>query len=251
MRAQPMGRPRRSAAAPRRSRYTPPEQANIREVMLSELLPRLQSAQRQLAFEDGPSSKERPVWCAGNTDLLSRAPAVAIVGTRTVSIEGAARARKLAKQLAQRSLIVVSGLAKGVDTEALTAAMNAGGSVIAVIGTPIDQAYPIQNAPLQELIAREHLLISPFKAGTRTLPGHFPERNRLMAAISDASVIIEAGDTSGTLHQAAECVRLGRWLFIAKNLMDDPSLKWPADFKHYSNLRTLTSTSDILGVLRV
>jgi DNA processing protein len=64
-------------------------------------------------------------------------------------------------------------------------------------------------------------------------------------------VIIEAGDASGTLHQAAECVRLGRWLFIAKNLMEDPSLKWPAGFKHYSNLRTLTSTSDILGVLSV
>jgi DNA processing protein len=246
-----MGKPRRSAAAPRRSRYTPPAQSNIRAVMLSELLPRLKSPQRQLAFEDVSAPKERLVWCAGNTDLLGRAPAVAIVGTRNVSSQGAARARKLAKQLAEQDLIVVSGLAKGVDTEALTAAMDAGGSVIAVIGTPIDQAYPIQNAPLQELIAREHLLISQFKAGTRTLPGHFPERNRLMAAISDVTAIIEAGDNSGTLHQATECVRLGRWLFIARNLMDDPSLKWPATFKHYSNVRTLTSTSDILSVLRV
>src|ERR1700722_11956966 len=101
MRAQPMGKPRRSAAAPRRSRYTPPAQSNIRAVMLSELLPRLKSPQRQLAFEDVFAPKERLVWCAGNTDLLSRAPAVAIVGTRNVSSEGAARARKLAKQLAK------------------------------------------------------------------------------------------------------------------------------------------------------
>src|SRR5438128_553494 len=80
---------------------------------------------------------------------------------------------------------------------------------------------------LHDSIARDHLLISQFQRSAKFFPGHFPERNRLMAAISDVTAIIEAGDTSGTLHQAAECVRLGRWLFIAKNVMEDPSLKWP------------------------
>jgi DNA processing protein len=219
--------------------------------MLSDLLPRSDSLQRQLAFDDDPTPRERVVWCAGDTALLSRAAAVAVVGTRNVSPDGAARARRLARELAEHRLIVVSGLAKGVDTEALTAAIDAGGSVIAVIGTPIDRVYPIQNARLQESIARDHLLISQFQQGTKTCPGHFPERDRLMAAISEVTAIIEAGDTSGTLHQAAECVRLGRWLFIAKTVMEDASLKWPEKFRRYANVRTLASTSDIFSVLDV
>ena len=75
---------------------------------------------------------------------------------------------------------------------------------------------------------------------------NFPERNRLMAAISDATVIVEASDTSGSLHQAAECVRLGRWLFT-----EDPSLRWPKDFVQYPNSRILSETSDILDLIRV
>ena len=248
--AQQMASARRSTPA-RRARYTPPEPSTVREVQLSELLPVLQNGQQPLAFDSNADVRERSVWCAGHIELLRRAPAVAIVGTRSVSVEGAARARRLAKELAEHKVVVVSGLAKGVDTEALTAAMNAGGAVIAVIGTPIDQAYPIENAQLQETIARDHLLISQFRPGARTFPGHFPERNRLMAAISKVTAIIEAGDTSGTLHQAAECVRLGRWLFIAKNVVDDSSLTWPANFKHYPNVRPLTQTSDILSVLNI
>src|SRR4029077_2549969 len=103
-------------------------------------------------------------------------------------------------------------------------------------------AYPAENKRLQEQIYRDHLLISPFASGERVFRANFPERNKLMAALSDATAIIEAGDTSGTLHQAAECVRLGRWLFIAKSVMEDSSLKWPANFKHYPNVRTLSST---------
>jgi predicted Rossmann fold nucleotide-binding protein DprA/Smf involved in DNA uptake len=79
----------------------------------------------------------------------------------------------------------------------------------------------------QEQIWREHLLISPFPEGRLVFRSNFPQRNRVMAALSDATVIIEAYDTSGTLHQAAECQRLGRWLFIARAVADDPSLTWP------------------------
>src|SRR5207247_10097113 len=105
-------------------------------------------------------------------------------------------------------IVVVSGLARGVDTEALSAAIAAGGRVIAVIGTPIDKAYPAENKRLQEQIYSEHLLISQFPPGRRVYQSNFPERNKLMAAISDATVIIEAGETSGTLHQAAAWVRV-------------------------------------------
>src|SRR5437879_3348576 len=91
---------------------------------------------------------------------------------------------------------------------------------------------------LQERIYREHLLTSQFAPGKMVFQSNFPERNRLMAAISDATVIVEASDTSGSLHQAAECVHLGRWLFIAKSLAENPSFRWPKDFAQYPSSRS-------------
>jgi DNA processing protein len=148
-------------------------------------------------------------------------------------------------------VVVVSGLAKGVDTEALTAAMEVGGSVVAVIGTPIDRAYPAENKQLQERIYREHLLISQFAPGERVFPGNFPERNKLMAAVSDATAIIEAGAPSGTLLQAAECVRLGRWLFIARSVVDNPSLQSPRRFLGQLTVRIMNRTEDVLMAVGV
>src|SRR5262245_23959093 len=141
--------------------------------------------QDRLGFYDG---KHGLLWCAGDISLVKH-PAVAIVGTRNVSSEGAARARRLARDLVRAGVVIVSGLAKGVDTCALTSAIENGGRVIAVIGTPLDKAYPAENKNLQERIYCEHLLISQFKPDTRVFPSNFPERNKLMAAISDATVI--------------------------------------------------------------
>src|SRR5205814_51885 len=111
--------------------------------------------------------------------------------------------------------VIVSGLARGIDTAALMGAIEKGGRTVAVIGTPLDKAYPAENADLQTEIYSHHLLVTPFRIGEQVFKANFPKRNRVMAAISDATVIIEASDTSGTLHQAAECEKLGRWLFIA------------------------------------
>jgi DNA processing protein len=196
---------------------------------------------------DGGSGAK--LWAAGDLSLVKQS-CVAIVGARDVSPEGAARARRLARELSLAGVVVVSGLAKGIDTEALTAAIAANGKTIAVIGTPIDRAYPAENKRLQETIYKEHLLISQFSPDKRVFPSNFPERNKLMAAISDATVIIEASDESGSLHQAAECTRLGRWLFIAKSLAQNPELRWPKDFLQYPTTRVLNNTSDIIDVLR-
>lgn len=203
--------------------------------------------QERMGFR-GESSGTK-VWLAGDVSLV-RKQSVSVVGAREVSKEGAARTRRLAKELAQAGIIIVSGLAKGVDTEALTEAIGAGGRVIAVIGTPIDRAYPAENKRLQEKIYRDHLLISQFAPGKRVFPSNFPERNQLMAAITDATVIVEASDTSGSLHQAVECSRLGRWLFIAKSLVENPSLTWPQKFLAYPTTRVLTQLSDITDVVR-
>lgn len=230
--------------------YVPP--ADVTTSTLGELIvgtreiPEHQQA--RMGFR-GESSGVK-VWLAGDVSLI-RKLCVSVVGAREVSREGAARARRLAKELAEAGIVTVSGLAKGVDTEALTEAMNAGGRVIAVIGTPIDRAYPAENKRLQEKIYRDHLLISQFPPGKRVFPSNFPERNQLMAAISDATVIVEASDTSGSLHQAAECSRLGRWLFIAKSLSENPSLTWPQKFLAYPTTRILTQLSDITGVIRL
>jgi len=193
---------------------------------------------------------DRTVWYAGDPGLLQR-PCVAVVGTRQATSEGRARARRLGRELVERGIVVVSGLAKGIDTEVLTAAISAGGSVVAVIGTPIDRAYPFENASLQEEIAAGHLLVSQFASGSRTFSRSFPMRNRLMAAVSDATVILEASDSSGTLHQAAECVRLGRWLFIARSVMADGALEWPSKFSGYPNVQTLENTEALVDALQV
>lgn len=230
--------------------YSPPDPDHIRIMTVGDLLAGKRQIvlgqQARLGFES--EGLDLRVWCAGDIDLIQKR-AVSVVGTRELSQDGAARARRLAKELSREGIVVFSGLAKGVDTEALQSAMRAGGRVVAVIGTPIDKAYPAQNKRLQEEIYREHLLISQFYPGQRVFQSHFPERNKLMAALSDGTAIIEAGDTSGTLHQAAECVRLGRWLFIAQAVMDDTTLTWPRRFEAYEKCRVLRNLTDIVDAL--
>ncbi len=230
--------------------YRPPRPESVQRLTVGGLLngkrPVIPNQQARLGFESEGMALQ--VWCAGDISLVQRT-GVSIVGTRQVSPEGAARARRLAKELIEHGIVVFSGLAKGVDTEALRSAIRENGRVVAVIGTPLDKAYPAENKQLQEEIYRDHLLISQFRPGQRVFPNYFPERNKLMAALSDATVIIEAGETSGTLHQAAECLRQGRWLFIAQAVIDDKSLYWPARFTPHEKCRVLKRTEDLLSVL--
>jgi DNA processing protein len=125
----------------------------------------------------------------GDASLLTH-PSVAIIGSRRATHEGRALASALAAELATRGVTVVSGLAAGIDGVAHEAAMHAGGRTIAVIGTSLDEAYPRHHAALQAHIAREHLVVSPFEAGTPTARWHFPRRNRLMAQIAGATVLV-------------------------------------------------------------
>ncbi len=230
---------------PSRSKYLPPK--NIKKVPLDEL--RSVAAawkgahQAKLNLGDRATPRDS-IFYEGDLALLSR-PCVSVVGSRNVTPKGAARARRLARELAKSGVVVISGLAAGVDKEALTAAIEAGGSVIAVIGTPIDKASPVANAPLQEEIYRNHLLISQFEPGSRVYPSNFPVRNRLMASLSLGTAIIEASDESGTLHQAAECTKLGRWLFITQSVIEDKGVSWPSNFLGYKTTVPLKTASDI------
>jgi DNA processing protein len=189
------------------------------------------------------------VYWSGDLALL-RAHCVSVVGTREASEAGSLRAARLARELTEAAIVVVSGLAGGIDTAALASAMQHHGHVVAVIGTPLNKAYPAENGPLQERIWREHLLMSPFAEGEAVFRSNFPKRNRVMAAVSDATVIVEASDTSGTLHQAAECQRLGRWLFIMRSVAEDRSLTWPAAFLGKPRTAVFDRTEEIIAAIR-
>jgi DNA processing protein len=190
------------------------------------------------------------LYYASDLQLLKRR-AVSVVGTRDVSPDGQARARKLSRELVAAGVLIVSGARKRGDTAAHTSAIDAGGATAAVIGTPLEKAYPAENAPLQQMIYREHLLLSPFAPGETVYKGNFPKRNRVMAAITDATVIVEASDSSGTLHQASECQLLGRWLFILRSVVDDPTVTWPKRFLSGPRTAILDSTSDVLSKIDV
>jgi len=204
---------------------------------------------------------ERPtplIYYKGDIGFLE-SPSVSVVGTRKASEHGLARARKLARELAQEKITVVSGLARGIDTAALSEAIKAGGNVIGVIGTPIDTYYPKENKDLQDEIAGRFLLISqvPFYRyayqSIQTKRYYFPERNELMAAVSDATVIIEASDTSGTLSQARACLSQGRPLFILRSCVEDPSVEWPQKYleKAPQSVFILDDVNQIVESLRV
>jgi DNA processing protein len=173
------------------------------------------------------------LYLAGDASLLKRGPRVSVVGSREASEEGLARARSLARALVSRNIIVVSGLAAGIDTAAHTAAIDAGGHTIAVLGTPLDDVYPRENASLQAQIIGKYLAVSQFAPGTKTQPSSFLQRNRTMALLTDATVIVEAGEKSGTLHQGWEALRLGRLLFLLESVANDSSLSWPEKMIHH------------------
>jgi DNA processing protein len=190
------------------------------------------------------------LFVAGDVELLKRGLRVAVVGSRRASAEGLKRTSRLARFLVDRGFVVVSGLAEGIDTEAHRTTIDAGGFTIAVLGTPLERAYPRQNADLQHLIMERHLAVSQFPPGHPVTRTTFPRRNRTMALIAAASVIVEAGNSSGTLSQGWEALRLGRLLFIMKSTAEDPSLEWPREMLKYG-AQVLSEPEEVLDFLPV
>lgn len=187
------------------------------------------------------------LFLRGDRSLLSLGSRVALVGSRRASEQGLARARRLGRILVENGVIIVSGLALGIDTMAHRTAIRQGGRTIAVLGTPLDDCHPRSNRELQETIGREHLLVSQFPEGSKVGRGNFPRRNRTMALLCDASVIVEAGDSSGTLSQGWEALRLGRPLFILDSVFRK-GLEWPDEMVAYGATR-LKEAEDLLSIL--
>jgi DNA processing protein len=184
------------------------------------------------------------LYYLGDWELVET-PSVAIVGTRSPSPEGELNAGRIAHALAKKGFTIVSGLAKGIDTAAHSAAIKAGGKTIAVIGTPLYEYYPRENQALQELIASKFLLISqvPFlryrEQNFKTNRLFFPARNVTMSALTKATIIVEAGNTSGTLVQARAALNQGRKLFILESCFRNTELTWPSRFEKLGAKRVL------------
>lgn len=182
------------------------------------------------------------LYYQGNWDLVG-SKCISVVGTRNPSEEGIKRTKKLVKYLVENDFTIVSGLAKGIDTVAHKTAIELGGRTIAVIGTPLSHQYPKENATLQSKIASDHLLISqvPFchyeHQDFKMNRFFFPERNVTMSALSVGTIIVEAGETSGTLIQARAALAQNRKLFILDNCFQNKELSWPKKFEDKGAVR--------------
>jgi DNA processing protein len=149
------------------------------------------------------------LFVRGRRALLD-SPCVALVGTRRMTHYGGRVARMLAEGLSDAGVTVVSGLARGVDTRAHESVLAAGGATAAVLGTGPDVAFPSSNARLLQRVAEDGCVVSEYPPGTRAIRGHFPARNRIIAGLSLATVVVEAGEASGSLITAQIAADEGR-----------------------------------------
>jgi DNA processing protein len=190
----------------------------------------------------------REIFTSGPMEIPLPRPRVAIVGSRRASPSGLKAASDIATTLSRKRVVIVSGLAEGIDTAAHKATLEEGGRTIGVIGTALDHAYPKQNSKLQDEMMKNQLVISQFPIGYPTRPENFVIRNRTMALVANASIIVEAREVSGSLHQGWEALRLGRPLFIWKSVVNNSSLSWPKKMMSYGALE-LEDPSQVMDVL--
>lgn len=195
-------------------------------------------------FEGGPAkflgalndveTKYAPdtLFVCGDREIMRKRPRISIIGSRDASKRALAHARDIACTVTGYDGVVVSGLAKGVDAAAHRGALECRGDTMAVIGTPLNKFYPRENTQLQKQICQEGVVITQFPEGYPVQPKNFVLRNRTMALLSHASIIVEASASSGTQHQGWEALRLGRLLFMPEALLG-VSFDWPRKMLEY------------------
>jgi DNA processing protein len=195
-------------------------------------------------------SPPRQLWVRG-TLAIAEPPAVAIVGTRRATPYGERVARAIAATCARAGVCVVSGLARGIDGAAHKAALDAGGRTAAVLGTGIDQYYPRQHRSLQDQIARDGLVMSEFGPGETGHAGAFPQRNRLIAALADVTVVVEAPESSGALNTARYARELGRTLAVVPHNIDSLNGRGGNALLKTEHAEPILSPDDVLGLLKM
>jgi len=162
-----------------------------------------------------------PFFAIGDLDLL-KMPRVSIVGTRNATSYGLRSARAIATAFATRGFAVVSGLARGIDAASHRAALESGGTTIAVLGTGVDVPYPVGHSELHRVIGERGLLIAESLPGSRAHKGAFPKRNRIIAALAPLTIVVECGHKSGAQNTARHVMALDRLLAAVPGPIDSP-----------------------------
>jgi DNA processing protein len=179
--------------------------------------------------------------------VIAEDSAVAVVGSRRASSWGVTAAGDIARALTLRGMTVVSGLARGIDTAAHRAALDAGGRTVAVIGTGIGQAYPPENRALQEEIARGGLVLSQFWPDAPPDKQSFPMRNATMSGYGLATVVVEAGETSGARIQARMAVEHGRQVILTDRVVTQNA--WARDLLGRPGVHVASSVDVVMEVV--
>lgn len=185
----------------------------------------------------------------GEPDLLARR-AVAVVGARACSPYGAQVARRVGRELAAAGLVVISGLARGIDGEAHRGALEGGGPTVGVLGCGIDRDYPAVNAALSRRIEEDGLVISEYGPGVEPAPWRFPARNRIIAGLCEAVVVVEARERSGSLITADFALEEGREVFAVPGEITS-ALSFGSNALLKLGAAPLTSTADVLDSLGI
>ena len=162
-----------------------------------------------------------PIFAIGDLDILEM-PLVSIVGTRDATAYGLRTAQSIATALAKAGVAIVSGMARGIDAAVHLAALDAGGSTVAVLGTGVDVPYPLGHTELHRVICERGLVLSENPSGATAHKGSFPKRNRIIAALGKATIVVEAGHKSGALNTARHALELDRTLAAVPGNIDSP-----------------------------
>lgn len=200
----------------------------------------------RLADIDNPA---KCLWYVGN--LPDRRPTVAVVGSRKPTTYGRAVSQQIVSELARHDVIIVSGLAIGHDGLAHRTCLDAGGTTVAVIGNGLNDIYPHRNQGLaQDIIAAGGAIISEYPPDAPVYPSHFLERNRLISALADVVVVIEAGERSGTLNTASHALAQGREVMAVPGNITSP-LSRGCNKLIAEGATPILSAQDILDTLNI
>lgn len=170
---------------------------------------------------------------------------IAVVGTRRPSASGLIQARVFSEAFVRRGFAVVSGLARGIDQAAHTAALQAGGKTVAVLGSHIGQIYPADHRGLAERIAQRGAVVSEFASTHPTMPGNFPRRNRIIAGLSERILVVQAGRKSGALNTAHWAAEYGKDVWAIPGEISDP-LRQGTNFLIQQGAGLAADPSDVL-----
>lgn len=176
-------------------------------------------------------------------------PMVAVVGARACSGYGASVARSLARELAQHGVIVVSGLARGIDAEAHRGALDAGGTTIAVLGCGIDRMYPAAHEELGRRICDRGVVVSEYAPGVEPAPWRFPARNRIVAGLCSATIVVEARERSGALITVDLALEAGRQVFAVPGEITSALSAGTNQLLRVDGVRPLLGAGDVLAAL--